>query len=83
MNATASNSVVDAAGLMGAGNKVIKALDPGWFVSPETGNFAILGDTPFKDVAKWQAGDPVADYDDTQRPATDGAVDYAGADRPN
>jgi len=83
LKAAASNSVFDAAGLMGAGNMVINALDPMWFVSPETGNFAIFGDTPFKDVAVWQAGDPSVDYDDTQRPASEGAADYAGADRPN
>lgn len=81
--ASASNSVIDAASLMGAGNKFIKALDPAWFVSPDTGNFAIFGDTPFKDVAMWKSGDPVGDYDDTQRPASEGALDYAGADRPN
>jgi len=81
--ASATNSVVDAPGLMDASNKIIPALDPAWFVSPDTGNFAIFGDTPFKDVAMWQAGDPVGDYDDTPRPANDGAVDYAGADRPN
>ncbi len=81
--ASASNSVFDAAALMGAGNMVINALDPSWFVSPETGNFAILGDTPFKDVAIWKTGDPILDYDDTQRPAADGSADYAGADRPN
>jgi hypothetical protein len=81
--ASASNSVYDAPSLMGAGNMVINALDPGWFVSPETGNFAIFGDTPFKDVAVWMPGDPTIDYDDTQRPATEGATDYVGADRPN
>ncbi|MBA3549170.1 MAG: hypothetical protein H0T76_22080 [Nannocystis sp.] len=81
--ATASNSVFDAPSLKGAANKIIKELDPSWFVSPETGDFAITGVAPFKDVAMWQSGDPVGDYDDTQRPAMDGAADYAGADRPN
>jgi len=81
--ASASTSVFDAPGLMGDGNKIIKDLDPAWFVAPATGNFSILGDTPFKDAAVWKTGDPVADHDGTKRPAMDGAPDYAGADRPN
>ncbi len=81
--ATASTSVFDAPGLMGAGNKIIKDLDPAWFVDAETGDFAITGVAPFKDVAVWKSGDPAGDYNDTKRPATDGAADYAGADRPN
>lgn len=80
--ATATNSVVDAMALMGAGTTVIKALDPAWFVMPESGNFQIKAGAPFEDVAIWEAGDPAADYDGDPRPANDGDPDYAGADRP-
>lgn len=80
-SATALNSVVDAMSLMGEGTTVIKALDPGWFVMPESGNFQLKVDPPFKDVAIWKTGDPAVDYDGDPRPGTDGDPDYAGADR--
>jgi len=81
--ATASYSVVDAPSLQGVGNKVVPAIDGDWFVAPQLGDFAIHPDTPFKDVAVWKTGDPLTDYDGTARPGVDGALDYAGADRPN
>lgn len=80
--ATATNSVFDSAALTGEGNVTIKLLDPAWFVAPQTGNFSIVADTPFKDVAVWRTGDPGGDYDGDARPSDDGAADYAGADRP-
>lgn len=80
--ATATNSVFDSAALTGEGNVTIKLLDPGWFVAPESGNFSIVADTPFKDVAVWRTGDPGGDYDGDPRPSDDGAADYVGADRP-
>ena len=80
--ATATTSVFDSAMLTGRGNMVIKAINPGWFVSPATGNFSITPDAPFKDVAVWRVGDPTGDYDGDLRPSDDGAADYVGADRP-
>jgi hypothetical protein len=35
-----------------------------------------------KDTATWQPGDPYRDFDGDKRPATAGAVDFSGADRP-
>ncbi len=81
-SATAAHSVVDAVALMGEGTTVIKALDPAWFVMPESGNFQIKVGAPFKDIATWTAQDPGTDYDGDPRPTNDGDPDYAGADRP-
>ena len=80
--ATAPRSVVDATALMGEGTIVIKALEPTWFVMPESGNFQIKGGAPLQDVATWQTGDPATDYDGDPRPGNDGDPDYVGADRP-
>lgn len=80
--ATAARSVVDSMALMAEGTVVIPALEPTWFVMPETGNFQIKAGAPFQDVAIWSSGDPTADYDGDPRPGTDGDPDYAGADRP-
>lgn len=81
-SAVAAHSVVDAAALMGEGTTVIKALDPAWFVMPESGNFQIKAGAPFKDVATWTVEDPRTDYNGDLRPTNDGDPDYAGADRP-
>jgi hypothetical protein len=81
--ATASYSVVDSDMLTGEMNTVIKVLMQEWFIAPEQGNFGVLAGPPFEDVAVWKTGDPAVDFDDTARPNTDGAADYAGADRPN
>jgi len=67
---------------MGEGTIVIKALEPTWFVMPESGNFQIKGGAPLQDVATWQTGDPATDYDGDPRPGNDGDPDYVGADRP-
>lgn len=80
--AVATYSVVDAMALLGEGTAVIKVLDPAWFVDPGKGNFAIKAGIPFKDIAIWKTGDPVADYDGDPRPGDDGDLDYVGADRP-
>ena len=81
--ATATYSVVDSAQLAGEMNTVIEVLDPAWFVSPEQGNFGVKVGTPFEDAAQWKTGDPAVDFDGQARPDSDGAADYAGADRPN
>lgn len=80
--ASASNSVFDSDKLSGADNMVIKILDPDWFVNPEQGDFSVKAGTPLEDAALWKTGDPVVDFNGDARPATDGAADYAGADRP-
>jgi hypothetical protein len=80
--ATATTSVIDSMMLTGEGNVTVPGLDPAWFVDPETGNFAIKAGAPFEDVAVWLTGDPTGDYDGDARPGSDGAKDYAGADRP-
>ncbi len=81
-SAAATTSVFDSPTLIGDGNVMEPALDPSWFVAPETGNFAIKVGPPFDDVAIWLDGDPTRDYDGDMRPGQDGAKDYAGADRP-
>jgi hypothetical protein len=81
--ATATNSVVDSENLTGGMNTVIEVFDPAWFASPEQGNFGVKVDTPFEDAAQWKTGDPAVDFDGQARPDSDGAADYAGADRPN
>ena len=49
-----------------------------------SGNFHLINDGPttFADIAQWQTGDPPWDIDHEDRPMTDGASDYAGADVP-
>ena len=49
-----------------------------------SGNFHLINDgiTTFADIAQWQTGDPPWDIDHEDRPMTDGASDYAGADVP-
>ena len=40
------------------------------------------GQTQFADIAVWELGDPPFDFEGDDRPSTDGAPDFAGADVP-
>jgi hypothetical protein len=75
-------NVVDTAELVGNGNDVL-SFDSEWFPNIGTSDFHIEMGAPFADVAQWNTGDPTTDIDGEPRPTTDGATDYAGADRPN
>lgn len=79
----ASNSAFDEA-VPGDENENVGALDPGWFQSLASADFRLTtaGQSEFADVATWELGDPPFDFDGTDRPNTDGAADYAGADVP-
>jgi hypothetical protein len=46
------------------------------------GIFTALEGGVLEGKAVWKKGDPVSDFNDTARPTTENAADYAGADRP-
>lgn len=75
---TASETMLD-----GTGNVALGAMVTTWFTDFNGGDFhlttapAVVGNT-----AQWEAGDPAIDIDGDDRPSTDGASDFAGADRP-
>lgn len=79
--AEATESVVDAMPIAGAGTQVMPTVQASWFKDPANGDFHIKAAAPFKDVAKWTSGDPTVDFDGEARPDVDGTPDYAGADR--
>ncbi len=76
------DSAIDTAGLVGAGNMVIDALNPGWFVDAAGGDFHLVAGTLFEGLGRWRTGDPAVDIDGDPRPARDGVADVAGADVP-
>ena len=57
------------------GRELVRDLDGGNFHLEA--NYSV-----FADIAQWQTGDPPWDIDHEDRPMTDGASDYAGADVP-
>ncbi len=79
----ASNSAFDGV-VPGNGNENVGDLEPGWFLSVVGADFHLsaTGQVRFADVAIWEDGDPPFDFDGEDRPNTDGADDYAGADAP-
>lgn len=53
-----------------------------WFGPQVGGVYPAKPDTPIAELAVWKNGDPAADFNGDARPLVDGAMDYAGADRP-
>ncbi|MBZ5716060.1 hypothetical protein [Nannocystis pusilla] len=53
-----------------------------WFEPQVGGVYKAKPDTAIAELAVWKDGDPVTDFNGDSRPGTDGATDYAGADRP-
>jgi len=69
---------------LGGDNTSLGAFDTAWLV-PEfaQGDFSLSGNQPagIATAAIWLTGDPATDIDGEPRPETDGAEDFAGADR--
>lgn len=58
-------------------------VDTGQLTFVDNNNLHLLyGGEDFRDVARWQPGDPTTDIDGDPRPTTPGSPDYAGADVP-
>lgn len=55
----------------------------GTFFPLKNGVLRARADGPLADKAVWHIGNPTHDQDGTARPTQDGALDYAGADRPD
>ena len=55
-----------------------------WFGDIASADFSLTaaGQTEFANIAVWEDGDPPFDFEGDDRPATDGAMDYPGADEP-
>ena len=78
-----TGSALDEGAVDGDGNLVATVLDIMNFFNPQMGGvYTAKPDTGLATLAKWKDGDPRTDFDGTERPNTDGADDYAGADRP-
>ena len=78
-------SEVDCPGVMLEGSAEEATLSPeDWFPQFSNGDYSLnaAGGTQFADIATWEDGDPPFDFDGDDRPSTDGAADYAGADVP-
>lgn len=81
--ATISQSAVDEGKVDGDTNIAAMMADAmNWFEPQVSGVYKAKADTPLKDLAVWNDGDPKADFNGDARPATMGMTDYAGADRP-
>ena len=77
---TIENSVVADDDFSGAnGNIPVRMLSDLGFEA----DWGISTDSIAQDVAVWQMGDPLVDIDGDDRPGMMGAMDYAGADRPD
>lgn len=69
--------------LGGTGNVALGAMQTTWFMSFNGGDFHLTtAPVSIATTAQWEAGDPAVDIDGDDRPNTDGASDFAGADRP-
>jgi hypothetical protein len=57
--------------------------DIDWFFNPLYGDvhLSIVVPISVASAATWSQGDPLADFDGDPRPATEGSVDFVGADR--
>jgi hypothetical protein len=87
------NSIITCAGLswdynamdtsgLGGTNDNVGMYDAAWFVSPGTGNYGLssAGEPEFMDIAQWQDGDPLADFEGDPIP-TD-MPSFPGYDQP-
>ncbi|WAS96244.1 hypothetical protein [Nannocystis punicea] len=54
-----------------------------WFEPQVGGVYKARPDTALATVAEWRDGDPATDFNGDPRPDKDGALDQAGADRPD
>lgn len=78
-----TGSAIDEGAVDGDGNLAATVLDIMTFFNPQmAGVYTAKADTGIATLAKWKDGDPKTDFDGTARPNTDGADDFAGADRP-
>lgn len=69
--------------LGGTGNVALGAMQTTWFMNFNGGDFHLTtAPVSIATTAQWEAGDPAVDIDGDDRPNTDGASDFAGADRP-
>lgn len=75
------SNAVDETGL-GATNQMVGAFDPGWFSNPGAGDFTLTsaGETEFMDIAQWEEGDPLFDFEGDAIP-TD-MPSFPGYDQP-
>jgi hypothetical protein len=81
--ATFTTSAVDEGTVEGDGNLIAVQMDiMNFFNAPNAGVYTALADTAISMLAVWKEGDPKTDFNGTPRANMDGAMDYAGADRP-
>lgn len=81
--ATIEHSAIDDGKMEGDTNlQAVMADAMNWFDPQVAGIYKAKPDTPLKELAMWNDGDPKADFNGDPRPATMGSADYAGADRP-
>ncbi len=82
-SATIEHSAIDDGKVDGDTNiQAMMADAMNWFDPQVAGIYKAKADTPLKDLAMWMDGDPKMDFNGDARPATNGSMDYAGADRP-
>ncbi len=79
-DATVTSSALEG---MVEDNVALGDLDPGWFADYLSGDFSLSDVHPplIDTAATWLDGDPATDINGDARPTTDGASDFAGADR--
>ena len=81
--ANTPGSEVDCPGSSIDNSAIRTTLSPtDWFGGFASGDYSLTtaGQTQFANIAVWEDGDPPFDFEGDDRPATDGAMDYAGAD---
>lgn len=83
--ANTPGSEVDCPGSSIDNSAIRTTLSPtDWFGGFASGDYSLTaaGQTEFANIAVWEDGDPPFDFEGDDRPATDGAMDYPGADVP-
>lgn len=69
----------------GSDNHRVETFNELWWLAPGNGDYHVrkaVAEPVFGGRARWELGDPIADYDGVARPAHPGARNYAGADEP-
>ncbi len=88
MGAMVSYSLVDGGDMQGEANMMATGSDvKSWFEDAGGGIFRVLAmvdemESPIAGVAMWVAGDPSTDYDGDPRMASEGSMEFPGADVP-
>ncbi len=78
-----TTSAVDEGTVDGDGNLIAVQMDiMNFFEAPTAGVYSAIADTALATLAVWKDGDPKTDFNGTPRANMDGAMDYAGADKP-